>query len=250
MSYNIKCTFFTDENGNQEIVSKGIINNLKIINSQKYSISFDDVNTTTDDIKLSNTEIYGHYYKEYSYSVPSDIIIEFNGTKLSIIDCLEKFAIKYNDDTKSNKFIIYREDLINLVEKYKIDYTAEDLINKTTNNIEIWKNEFYKENGYIYDQNSFIGGALYYYSKVEEERKKINDIQNIINGIEYYKLNLHQKENVMEDLQCATECMEVFETCYLSCRKMIDLFEYFGYDELNDDRNDRNSKIYCYISAV
>ena len=79
MSYNIKCTFFTDENGNQEIVSKGIINNLKIINSQKYSISFDDVNTTTDDIKLSNTEIYGHYYKEYSYSVPSDIIIEFNG---------------------------------------------------------------------------------------------------------------------------------------------------------------------------
>ena len=59
-------------------------------------------------------------------------------------------------------------------------------------------------------------------------------------------INLHQKENVMEDLQCATECMEIFETCYLSCRKMIDLFEYFGNDELND----RNSKIYCYISAV
>lgn len=251
MSYNIKCTFFIDKNGNQEIISKGIIDDLDIINSRRYSISFDDVNPTTDDIKIYNNEICGHYSKEYSFSVPSDIVIEYNKIKCSIKDCLEQFALKYNDDTKFSKYIIYREDLINLVEKYKIDYTIEDLISKNANDIEIWKTEFYKENGYIYDQNSFIQGALYYNGKIEEERKAIINLQNIINSTEYYKLNLNQRENVTEDLQGSNEAKEVFESCYLVCRKMIDLFEYFEHEEIIDDNwNDRNCKVYCYISAI
>ena len=53
MAYDIKCTFFTDDE-NQKIISKGIIDDLKIINSQKYSISFDDVKSTTDNIKINN----------------------------------------------------------------------------------------------------------------------------------------------------------------------------------------------------
>ena len=251
MSYNIKCTFFIDKNGNQEIISKGIIDGLKIINNQTYSISFENVNLTTDDVKINNNEICGSYCKEYSFSVPSDIVIEYDKIKWSIKDCLEKFAIKYNDDTKFSKYIIYREDLINLLEKYKIDYTVEDLISKTTNYIEIWKNEFCKENGYIYDQNSFIQGALYYNGKIEEERKRINNLQNIINSAEYYKLDFNQKENVTEDLECAIESMDIFESSYLACRKMIDLFEYFGHEEIIDnDWNDRNCKVYCYISAI
>lgn len=150
MSYNIKCTFFIDKNGNQEIISKGIIDDLKIINSQRYSISFDDVNPTTDNIKLNNDEI--------------------------------------------------------------------------------WRIQYNKENGYIFDQNSFIQGALYYNGKIEEERKAIINLQNIINSTEYYRLNLNQRENVTEDLQGSNEAKEIFESCYLACRKMIDLFEYFEHE--------------------
>ena len=54
MSYNIKCTFFTDKNGNQEIISKGVIDDLKIINNQKYSISFENVNPITDNIRIND----------------------------------------------------------------------------------------------------------------------------------------------------------------------------------------------------
>ena len=249
MSYSIKCTFFTNEN--QEIISKGIIDGLKIINNQRYSISFENVNPTTDDVKISNNEICGYYCKEYSFSVPSDIIIEYDKIKWSIKDCLEKFAIKYNDDTEFSKYIIYREDLINLVEKYKIDYTIENLISKNTNYIEIWKYEYHKENGYIYDQNSFIQGALYYNGKIEEETKRIHNLQNIINGTEYYTLNLAQRTDITNDLETAYESKEIFESCYLICRKMIDLFEYFEHEEIIDDNlSDRNSKVYCYISAV
>ena len=75
--------------------------------------------------------------------------------------------------------------------------------------------------------------------------------QKIINSAEYYKLELNQKENVTEDLQCAIESKEIFESCYLICHKMINLFEYFEHDEIIDgDLSHRNCKIYCYISAI
>ena len=257
MSYSIKCTFFTDKNGNQEIISKGIIDDLKIINGQKYSISFDDVNPTSDNIKLNNDEICGSYYKEYSFSVPNNVTIEYDKIKWSIKDCLDKFGIKYKDSTtESTKYILSndKQDLIDLLKNQTIEYTVEDLLKGTIKNdeiIEIWEVQYNKENGYIYDQNSFIQGALYYYGKVEEERKKINNIQNIINSAEYYKLDLNGRENVTEDLQCSTESMEIFESAYLTCRKMINLFEYFEREEIIDnDWNDRNCKVYCYISAI
>ena len=254
MSYNIKCTFFIDKNGNQEIISKGIIDNLKIINNQNYSISFNDVNPTTDGIVINNDSICGTYTTEYSFSVPSDLIIEYDKIRWSVKDCLNKFGTEYKDSTtESTKYLVTndKQDLIDLLKKYKVDYTMEDLISGTIKDIEIWEIQYNKENGYIYDQNSFIQGALYYNDKVEEERKRINNLQNIINGVEYYKLDLNQRENVTEDLQGFNEAKEVFESCYLACRKMIDLFEYFGHEEIIDDNwDDRSSKVYCYISAV
>ena len=254
MGYSIKCTFFTDKNGNQEIISKGIIDDLKIINGQKYSISFDDVNPTSDNIKLNNDEICGAYSTEYSFSIPNDLVLEYDNVKLSVKDFLNKFGTEYKDnDTESIKYVITndKQDLIDLLKKYKIDYTMEDLISGTKDDIEIWEFQYNKEYGYIFDQNSFIQGALYYNSKIEEERKAIINLQNIINSAEYYKLDLNQRENVTEDLQGSNEAKEVFESCYLACRKMIDLFEYFEHEEIIDDNwNDRNSKVYCYISAI
>ena len=254
MSYNIKCTFFTDKNGNQEIISKGVIDDLKIINNQKYSISFENVNPITDNIRINDDEICGAYSTEYSFSIPNDLVLEYDNVKLSVKDFLNKFGTEYKDsDTESIKYVITndRRDLIDLLHTYKIDYTMEDLISGTKNDIEIWEIQYNKENGYIYDQNSFIQGALYYNGKIEEERKAIINLQNIINSAEYYKLDLNQRENVTEDLQGSNEAKEVFESCYLACRKMIDLFEYFGHEEIIDDNwNDRNSKVYCYISAV
>lgn len=254
MSYSIKCTFFIDKNGNQEIISKGIINGLKIINNQRYSISFENVNPTTDNIKLNNNEICGNYSKEYSFSVPSDLIIEYDKIRWSVKDCLNKFGTEYKDSTtESTKYLISndKQDLIDLLKKHKVDYTMEDLISGTTKDIEIWEIQYNKENGYIYDQNSFIRGALYYNGKIEEERKAIINLQNIINSAEYYKLDLNQRENVTEDLQSSNEAKEVFESCYLVCRKIIDLFEYFGHEEIIDDNWDyRSSKVYCYISAL
>ena len=170
---------------------------------------------------------------------------------------MDKFGIKYKDSTtESTKYILSndKQDLIDLLKNQTIEYTVEDLLKGTIKNdeiIEIWEVQYNKENGYIYDQNSFIQGALYYYGKVEEERKKINNIQNIINSAEYYKLDLNGRENVTEDLQCSTESMEIFESAYLTCRKMINLFEYFEREEIIDnDWNDRNCKVYCYISAI
>lgn len=257
MSYNIKCTFFIDKNGNQEIISKGIIDDLKIINSQRYSISFDDVNPTTDDVKINNNEICGHYCKEYSFSLPSDLIIEYDKIRWSVKDCLNKFGTEYKDSTtESTKYLLTndKQDLIDLLKNQIIEYTVEDVLKGTIKNneiIEIWRIQYNKENGYIFDQNSFIQGALYYNGKIEEERKAIINLQNIINSTEYYKLNLNQRENVTEDLQGSNEAKEVFESCYLVCRKMIDLFEYFGHEEIIDDNwNDRNCKVYCYISAI
>lgn len=254
MSYSIKCTFFTDKNGNQEIISKGIIDNLKIINNQRYSISFENVNPTTDEITINNDTICGEYTTEYSFSVPRDLIIEYDKIRQSVKDCLDKFGTKYKDSTaESTKYLVTndKQDLIDLLKKHKVDYAIEDLISGTIKDIEIWEIQYDKENGYIYDQNSFIQGALYYNNKIEEERKAIINLQNIINSSEYYKLDLNQRENVTEDLQGSNEAKEVFESCYLACRKMIDLFEYFEHEEIIDNNgNDRNSKIYCYISAV
>ena len=253
MGYSIKCTFFTDKNGNQEIISKGIIDNLKIINSRSYSISFENVNPITDEIAINNDTICG----EYSFSVPSDSIIEYNKIKWSVKDCLDKFGTKYKDSTTEfTKYLVTndKQDLIDLLKNQIIEYTMEDVLKGTIKNneiIEIWEIRCNKENGYIYDQNSFIRGALYYNDKVEEERKRINNLQNIINSTEYYKLDLNQRENVTEDLECAIESMDVFESSYLACRKMIDLFEYFGHEEIIDNNwDDRNCKVYCYISAI
>ena len=254
MSYDIKCTFFTNENGNQKIISKSIINDLKIINTQRYSISFQDINSTNDDIKINNNDICGNYSTEYYFSVPSDLIIEYNKIKLSIQNCLEKYAIKYNsNENESIKYIINndKQDLIDLLKKHQINYKVNNPIDDNTKNIELYQIQYNEENGYIYDQNSFIQGALYYNNKIEEERKKIDNFQKIINSTEYYKLDLAQRENVTEDLECADELKDLFESCYLVCRKMINLFEYFGREEIIDDNwNDRNCKIYCYISAI
>ena len=253
MGYSIKCTFFTDKNGNQEIISKGIIDNLKIINSRSYSISFENVNPITDEIAINNDTICG----EYSFSVPSDLIIEYDKIRWSVKDCLDKFGTKYKDSTTEfTKYLVTndKQDLIDLLKNQIIEYTMEDVLKGTIKNneiIEIWEIRCNKENGYIYDQNSFIRGALYYNDKVEEERKRINNLQNIINSTEYYKLDLNQRENVTEDLECAIESMDVFESSYLACRKMIDLFEYFGHEEIIDNNwDDRNCKVYCYISAI
>lgn len=161
MGYNIKCVFVYKKNGNDEIVSCGIINDLKILNSQKYEISFSDIKETTDNVKFNNMD-----------------------------------------------------------------------------------------KSLIYDQNSFIQGALYYYGKMEEERKFITKLDTIINSIEYYKLTLEQKTNITEDLVCANDSLEIFELAYLSCRKMIDLFEYFEHNEIINELDNRNNKIYCCISAV
>lgn len=251
MAYDIKCTFFTDDE-NQKIISKGIIDDLKIINSQKYSISFDDVKSTTDNIKINNKEICGAYSTEYSFSVPSDLVIEYNKIKWSVKDCLEHFGSEYKGDvTESTKYLIDKQDLIDLLYTYKVDYTMEDLINGTMKDIEIWEIKYNKENGYIYDQNSFIQGALYYYGKIKEEDEKIHNLQNIVNGVEYYKLDMNQKANVTEDLQCAIESKEIFESCYLACNKMVQLFEYLEREEFIDkDEHHRDYKVYCYISAV
>ena len=170
---------------------------------------------------------------------------------------MNKFGTEYKDSTtESIKYIINddKQDLIDLLKNQIIEYTVEDVLKGTIKNneiIEIWEIRYNKENGYIYDQNSFIRGALYYNGKVEEERKRINNLQNIINSTEYYKLDLNQRENVTEDLECAIESMDIFESSYLACRKMIDLFEYFGHEEIIDNNlDDRNCKVYCYISAI
>jgi len=147
--YNIKCVFITmDKDKKYNFISSGIINDLKIINSKKDTIAFNNVPPTKD--------------------------------------------------------------------KLKVDFKDESL----------------------FDQNSFIQGALFYYNKMEEERKYLNDI----------KSNLNQK-GITADLQRANESLEIFEISYLACRKMIDLIEYFNHNEIIDGDN-RNSKVYCYISAI
>ena len=143
--------------------------------------------------------------------------------------------------------------MIDLLKDYETEYSMEDIINKSIDNdIAIYEVIYNEENnGYVYDQNSFIQGALYYYGKMENERKNIIKINNTIDSAEYYKFDLHQRENITEDLQSATESLEIFETSYLACTKMINLFEYFGREELTNGKlNDVNNKLYCYISAV
>ena len=203
---------------------------------------------------INNKEICGAYSTEYSFSVPSDLVIEYDKIKWSVKDCLGHFGSEYKeDDTESTKYVINedKQDLIDLLHTYKVDYAIEDLISGTMKDIEIWEMKYDKENGYVYDQNSFIKGALYYYGKMEEEDKEIHNLQNIINSVEYYKLDMNQKANVTEDLQGANEAKEYFESCYLACRKMVYLFEYLEREEfIDNDEHCRNCKVYCYISAV
>lgn len=246
MGYDLKCKFFyVDKDNNPIIVSKGYINDLKALNELKYSSTLEGVDECIDKLNLpSKNEIYGYFENEYVCTLP---IIKFtcNGYLYDTKGYCEMFGEKYNRFNKSGYTFKDNSKL------YQMKECIEEICdNSDLNGIDVYKVTYKEEKGELYDIDCFIKASKDFNSKIEEYRKTIFSLENLMNNnIEFYKLTSEQKDEMNETLSNAKGYKEMFENMNNSCTKMIHLLNYFQNDMVINDSSWRDEKMYVYVSV-
>lgn len=249
MNYDIKCKFFCldrEYSKFPKIISEGWMNELKCFNNGKYEILFDDIdeilNFDSDNLK----SLYTKSEYSYKFSLNYDVEMKWFDKKGSVLDFCRECGENINFHTNYGGCYCFDDEHFEILSK--LDHTKKlkkDYIN-------VYLKKTVEENGKFYDINSFKYGYEKYIKKLADIDSKIFGLSNVIEkDVEYFKLTDEQKNEMKDtlyDMESEREsCVNKIKILY----KMISLFEYYECNEIvNDEGDERNLKIYCFISIV
>lgn len=240
MGYDLKCKFFYIDSKTKKpvLVSKGYVNQLKKLGNIRYSASLDNVNECYDFLDLEkNNEIYGYYTYEY--------VAKFPIVKFEVMDRLydTKSFCEFSGFVYNDGYCFNDELFIETLKEKTKDYEIKG------ETISVYHKKYCNENGYLYDENSFITAQEYFNKKIEETFINIYKLKELQNTIEYFKLNDEQKEHIEETYLNYEEMMDEYKYQKSACDKMVNLLDYFKNDAVINDSVYRSEKLYVYISC-